>query len=131
MPGRERGGRLMPPTRDRELRYIECRSLGHEWHRLPPIGIDDTNDRFRRPFGYTTGMIGIPSHCTNCTKDKVRWITRSGESITRYIDPEGYAKHGDDVRSVRQYRSEYVENLFEAFEAAATAAARPKARRRA
>ena len=110
------------PNRDRVMRYLECRSLGHEWHRLPPIGVDDTSDQWRRPFGYQTGMMGIPSHCQNCGKDKIRWITRSGESITRYADPEGYAKHGDDVRSVREYRSEYVETLFTSFEAATTAA---------
>lgn len=105
---------------DMQLRFAECRSLGHEWRKQPIIGIDDTSDTFRRPFGMSTGMIGIPSICGNCTKEKVRWITRSGESFTRYNDPDGYARHGDDVRTAQEWRSEYVEVIFSQFEESIT-----------
>lgn len=102
--------------RDQELRFIECRSLGHEWRKQSMIGVDDTDDTFRRPYGMSTGMIGIPSSCHNCGTRKVRWITRSGESLTRYEHPDGYSRHGDDRLTHQEYRHEYVTAIWAAFE---------------
>lgn len=101
---------------DLQLRFAECRSLGHEWRKGKVLGVDDTHDSFKRPFGAGTGMIGIPSACANCGTQKVRWITRSGESTTRYEHPDGYSRHGDEVISVAQWRSDYVETIFAQFE---------------
>lgn len=100
----------------KELRFAECRSLGHEWRKgKQPVGIDD-NDGYRKPFGMSTGMIGIPSHCPNCGTHKVRWITRSGESHTRYEYPDGYSRHGDDRLTAQEWRHNYVETIWEQFE---------------
>lgn len=105
----------MPTKRDLATRFAECRSLGHEWRKRPIIGIDDEHE-WRRPFGMSTGMIGVPSHCNNCGTGKVRWITRSGESITRYEYPEGYSRHGDDRLTAQEWRHTYVETIFQQFE---------------
>lgn len=102
--------------RDRELRFAECRSLGHEWRKGAVLGIDDEHGTFRRPFGMSTGMIGIPSHCNTCGTDKIRWITRTGESFTRYDHPEGYSRHGDERLSHAEWRHQYVETIWEEFE---------------
>ena len=107
---------LKQRERQRELHFAECRSLGHEWRKQQPIGVDDTSDTHRRPFGASTGMIGIPSNCQNCGTAKVRWITRSGESVTRYEHPDGYSRHGDERLSAQEWRSTYVATLFESFE---------------
>jgi len=99
----------------RERTYAECRSLGHEWRKEKPLGVDDLH-ALRRPFGFTTGSIGIPSTCQNCGTQKVRWMTRSGESQTRYEYPEGYSRHGDDRLTVSEWRHTYVESIFQQFE---------------
>lgn len=99
----------------RELSFAECRSLGHEWHKGKPLGIDDQHNQ-RRPYAFTTGSVGIPSNCPNCGTTKVRWITRSGESQTRYEYPDGYSRHGDDVLTPKEWRHTYVETIFAQFE---------------
>lgn len=99
-----------------ELAFAECRSLGHEWHKGKPLGIDETHSKFRRPYGLNEGMVGIPSHCPNCGTEKVRWITRSGVSTTRYEYPDGYSRHGEERLSVQEWRHTYVETIFSQFE---------------
>lgn len=94
-----------------ERTFAECRSLGHEWRKGKPIGSDD---------GVNWGSIGIPSECSNCGTSKVRWITRSGESKTRYEYPDGYSRHGEEVLSVREWRHEYIETIFSQFERSTT-----------
>jgi hypothetical protein len=111
---------------EQRLEYAECRSLGHEWRKHAPVGVDDQHSSIRRPFALSTGCIGIPSTCTVCGTEKVRWITRSGESVTRYEHPEGYSRHGDDVLSAQEWRHNYVETLFSQFEAAINATPRRK-----
>ena len=98
-----------------EQAFAECRSLGHEWRKGKPLGVDDEHN-LRRPFAFSSGSIGIPSHCVNCGTEKVRWITRSGESQTRYNHPDGYSRHGDEVISVSEWRHSYVESIFQQFE---------------
>jgi hypothetical protein len=107
-----RGSNVVKLNTDLQLRFAECRSLGHEWRKGSVLGTDDTHDSFKRPFGAATGMIGIPSRCANCGTNKVRWITRSGESVTRYEHPDGYSRHGDEVLSAKEWRHEYVETIF-------------------
>jgi hypothetical protein len=99
-----------------ELTFAECRSLGHEWRKGKPVGVDDQLDNLKRPYAFSTGSIGIPSYCGNCGTTKVRWITRSGESQTRYDYPDGYSRHGDDVMTAQQWRHSYVETIFQQFE---------------
>jgi len=101
-----------------ERAFASCRSMGHEWHHQNPIGVDDTSDHYRRPFGGSTGMVGMPSHCSMCGMDRVRWITRSGEVITRYEAPTGYSRHGEDKLSPQEWRSAYVSELFNDFSSA-------------
>ena len=111
-----KGIRTLPKV-TQALAFAECRSLGHEWHKQTPIGLGEESDVFRRPYG-DADMVGIPSHCMNCGTDRMRWIGRSGESITRYAYPDGYSRHGDDVLSAREWRAEYVGSLFADFNAA-------------
>jgi hypothetical protein len=98
-------------TNSTERAFAECRSLGHEWRKGKPIGSDD---------GINWGSIGIPSHCDNCGTSKVRWMTRSGESKTRYEYPDGYSRHGDEVLSVKEWRHEYIESVFASFQRSTT-----------
>lgn len=95
--------------------FASCRSMGHQWTHQKAIGVDDTQDTHRRPFGASTGMVGLPSHCTMCGMGRVRWVTRSGEVITRYEPPEGYARHGEDRLTPQEWRSTYVADLFNGF----------------
>lgn len=110
-----------------EQRIAECHAFGHQWRLGDAIGIDDQHATVRRPFGMGTGMIGIPSECVSCTSSKVRWITRSGESVNRYEYVDGYtrrAARGDDVLTPSEWRHDYVETLFAQFESAVKAAPR-------
>jgi len=105
----------------REAAFLECRSFGHEWHKEKPLGVDDTHDTISKPFGMSTAMLGFPAQCPNCGCAKVKWITRSGEAITRRQYPDGYlksSKNGDDVKTPTEYRHDYVESIFAQFEAA-------------
>lgn len=86
--------------------------MGHSWRHRPPIGVDDTHDSHRRPFGMSTGMVGFVSHCGTCGTDRVRWITRSGETIVRYEHPDGYSQHGEDRQSASEWRRSYVSTIF-------------------
>lgn len=103
------------PVAPIEVRFAECRSLGHEWRKGRAIGTDDEHDTFSRPYGASEGMIGIPSSCPNCGTQKVRWITRSGESLTRYQHPDGYSRHGDERLSSQEWRKSYVTSMFAEF----------------
>lgn len=94
------------------LTFTECRSLGHEWRKGQPLGVQDAHERIRRPFKDTLSTVGIPSTCINCGTEKVRWIARSGESFTRYEHPEGYECHGEDVRPAKEWRQDYVATIF-------------------
>lgn len=111
------------------LRMEECHAFGHQWRLGTPIGIDDQHSTIKRPFGMQTGMIGIPSECVSCTSGKVRWVTRSGESVNRYDYVDGYSKrtaNGDVVLTASEYRHDYVERLFADFETAVKSAPRKK-----
>lgn len=106
----------MRPPRSVLDRFATCRSMGHEWNHGRPIGSDDPSGRFRVPFGGTTGMIGYPSTCNMCGTERMRWITRSGETTVRYEHPDGYARHGEERLSPQQWREQFVSNAFAAFE---------------
>lgn len=113
------------PTRKRTvtadaMQFALCRSMGHEWHHEGPIGSDDqTHDHFRRPFGGSFGMVGLPSTCKQCGTERMRWITRTGESHVRYHHPDGYAQHGEDRMRPVEWRRTYVASIFDAWEAPA------------
>lgn len=102
-----------------ELAFAECRSLGHEWRKGKPLGSGDSFGGMNAPYSMATGSVGIPSHCPNCGTNKVRWITRSGESVTRYEYPDGYSRHGDEVMTAQEWRHSYVETIFQQFEKSA------------
>lgn len=104
------------PRESLEHRYARCRAFQHSWSWSDPLGIDDSHPTISKPFGMSQGMIGFPAVCTNCGQQKVKWITRSGESITRREYPEGYQKSGDEALSPQEYRHEYVESIFASFE---------------
>ena len=104
------------PRETRDQVYARCRAFSHEWHWGKPLGIDDAHPTITKPFGMGTGMIGFPAECQNCGQEKVKWITRSGEAITRRRYPEGYQKHGDEALSPAEYRHDYVETIFAQFE---------------
>ena len=100
----------------KEMVFIRCRAFSHSWHWGEPLGNDDAHPTIKKPFGIFEGMIGFPATCTNCGQEKVKWITRSGESVTRRTYPDGYQKHGDEALAPSQYRHEYVESIFQQFE---------------
>lgn len=115
--------------KDLQQRFVECHAFGHQWRLQQPIGIDDQHSTIKRPFGMSTGMIGVPSECVSCTSSKVRWITRSGESVNRYDYVDGYCKRtaaGDVVLTASEYRHDYVETLFAQFEQAISSAPRKR-----
>lgn len=114
----------MAALTDDDLRFAPCRSMGHEWRHGRPFGVDDTISGVRAPHGASTGAVGLPSTCSECGMERVRWITRSGEVVTRYRAPEGYSRHGDDVLSARQWRQGYVAVVFDELTAAVTKAPR-------
>lgn len=62
-------------------------------------------------------MIGYPSNCGTCGTERMRWITRYGETVVRYEHPEGYSRTGDDKLSPREWRESFVEEAFAAFTA--------------
>lgn len=97
--------------------YVECRALGHSWRHRGKIGVDDPSDKYPRPFGSGTGMIGYISYCGNCKGQRVKWITRSGEVVNRYFPPDGYSLKGEDVYkpTQREWRSTFVASVFEEF----------------
>ena len=113
----------MAPKPDLLQRIAECHAFGHQWRLGKAIGIDDSHPTIRRPFAMSTGMLGIPSECVSCTSSKVRWVTRSGESINRYEYVDGYQRrtaNGDIVLSPSEWRHDYVETLFAEFEQSST-----------
>jgi hypothetical protein len=96
--------------------YAECRSLGHSWKHRGRYGSDDpAPDGIPRPFGWRTGCIGIASQCIVCKTRRVKWITRSGEVMSRYDHPEGYSQHGEDKLTAQGWRRSYVSSIFEEF----------------
>ena len=99
-------------------RFAECRSMGHEWNHLPAIGSDDPQSTWSVPFGGSYGMIGLPSTCRNCKTRRMRWVTRSGESLMRYLHPEGYETHGEERKSATEWRRTFVATIFDEFETA-------------
>jgi hypothetical protein len=90
--------------------------MGHEWHHRPTIGSDDPSGTFRAPFGGLYGMIGLPSQCAVCGTERMRWVSRSGESMVRYEHPEGYSQHGDEKRTASEWRRTFVAAVFDDFE---------------
>lgn len=97
-----------------DFTVAECRSLGHEWHKGVPLPVGEDHERFRRPYG-DADLMGIPSHCDNCGTDRMKWISRSGESVTRYAYPDGYQRHGEDALTHKEWRASYVATLFRDF----------------
>jgi len=104
------------------MRFAACRANGHEWHHHKPIGSDEATGmteqpktKFRAPFGGSYGMVGIPSICTQCGSERMRWLTRSGESLMRYNHPDGYEQRGDDRMLPIEWRKAYVATVFDSF----------------
>jgi hypothetical protein len=59
-------------------------------------------------------LIFLSGVCTVCTKERERTITSRGITHTgwRYKDPPGYKTKGDERRSIQQWRTTLVVNLF-------------------
>lgn len=110
--------RFTSPTEP--VRFAQCRSMGHEWHHNPPVGSDENETSFRVPFAGAVGMVGIHSVCNQCRSQRMRWVTRAGESIMRYDHPEGYEQHGEDRLSPMEWRVTFVASVFETFNARRT-----------
>jgi hypothetical protein len=102
---------------DRSAEFAECRSLGHSWKHRGKYGVDDmpADKRITRPFGWSTGCVGYHSRCLVCKTDRIKWITRSGEVISRYIHPDGYSQHGEDRLTSMEWRRTFVAVVFEEF----------------
>jgi hypothetical protein len=103
-------------------RWIDCRAFGHSWRHRGLIGTDDTRDRYPRPFGAGTGMIGRISICAECKGHRVKWVTRSGEVVNRYYPPDGYSLKGETDRpTMRDWRTTWVASAFADFTMKGTA----------
>ena len=89
-------------------RFAQCRAMGHEWRHKGTAGPDAS-----APLKMY-GAAGLVSVCADCKTRRTKWITRSGEVITRYEHPDGYSLHGDDRLSTKQWRSSFVTTLFNA-----------------
>lgn len=89
-------------------RFAQCRAMGHEWRHKGTVGADG-----HAPLKFY-GAAGLVSVCTDCKTRRVKWMTRSGEVITRYEHPDGYSLHGDDKLTTKQWRSSFVTTLFNA-----------------
>jgi hypothetical protein len=81
--------------------------LGHEWHH---VGRADVSDA---PMG-ANGTIGYVSTCSHCGMRRVRWFTRSGMigHAPTYTPPEGYARRGDEVLSLQEWRRTWLTGLL-------------------
>lgn len=108
----KRNGKAVPQY----LRFVACRSMGHEWHHGKPIGSDDPTGTFKAPFGGSFGMIGFPSTCAQCGTERMRWISRSGETTVRYVHPDGYSQSGEERLTTVEWRRTYVSSVFDEFE---------------
>lgn len=90
--------------------YAQCRSLGHEWRHKGPM---ERSGKLRAPYSVDSGSIPLVSQCSDCKTWRTKWITRSGEVLSRYEYPDGYATHGDDRRTSREWRASFVATLFD------------------
>lgn len=105
------------PRMEQEARFASCRSMGHEWHHQPPLGVDSEEAYgWSRPFSGTAAAVGLRSVCSMCGMERMRWVLRSGEVMpARYRQPEGYARHGDDRLTLAEWRQTHVASLFPDF----------------
>lgn len=75
------------------------------------------------------------SLCSNCSMERARWYTRSGEVTNTYKPAEGYyhkRSTPDDVAPTRrEYRQELVVSLFAEFEQSVAKAPRRRQKARA
>lgn len=96
-----------------------CRAFGHSWrHRQPQRDVNST-------------LIIQVSQCPECTTVRTRYVTNRGlvPKPPKYEHPDGYSTHGDDRKSLQQWRLVIVANLFDPDEAIETL--RPPRRRAA
>ena len=82
--------------------FALCRAFGHSWrHRQPQRDVNST-------------LIIQLSQCPECTTLRTRYVTRSGTvRPARYEHPDGYATHGDDRKTLPEWRLVIVATLFE------------------
>ena len=71
------------------------------------------SDNSRAPHGVSFGTVGLQSQCSECKTWRTKWVTRSGEVLTRYEYPDGYSLHGDDRLTPQQWRSSFVVRIFD------------------
>ena len=116
---------VVPPT-THDRRFVECHADGHQWKHQGFVGSPD----WRPPLGMH-GAIARHSTCSNCTGERARWYTRSGEVLNTYRMPEGYyhkRQTPDDFAPTRQeWRQELVVSLFAEFEESVAKAPRKRA----
>jgi hypothetical protein len=106
----------LPTKLPQEARFATCRSMGHEWHHQPPIGVDGETNGWAKPFGGSMSAVGLGSMCGMCGSERLRWILRSGEMLPyRYRHPDGYATHGDERMTLSEWRTTHISSLFPNF----------------
>lgn len=91
--------------------------MGHQWAHEAALGVDDQDGYgWSRPFGGTAAAVGLPSTCSMCGTERIRWVLRSGEVMPpRYRHPDGYARHGDDRLTLAEWRQTHISTLFPDF----------------
>jgi hypothetical protein len=80
---RERMPKSNPILRSYRLDFVECRGLGHEWHKIP--GFVD-----HRTYGTVKGK---QAECSECGAVRYRWYLSTGQRFgpPTYEHPEGYS----------------------------------------
>ena len=97
--------------------FADCHVLGHSWRHLGKVGGNHVSpeergrERFRPPFG-AFDWVGIHSQCINCASERVKWMTRGGETINRYLYAEGYLLPRGESISKLEWRQNYVASVF-------------------
>lgn len=93
--------------------YVDCRATGHEWRRKG--GLFEDTIHGARPIGVRWDAIGIRSQCNVCKTWRTRWYLPSGQiaHAPSYEHPDGYKTSGEEVRTLEQWRKDFVTHLME------------------
>lgn len=95
--------------------FVMCHAEGHQWRYTGKLGGSEPGAS--PPFGAVDSVATV-WQCINCTEERFRWYTRSGEVVPRYKYPEGYSHRrttpDEDPAPTRlEWRQRLVVTLFE------------------
>jgi hypothetical protein len=99
-----------------EQAYAMCHGMGHSWRHAKAVAVDSTTRGSERaPHGMM--CLAYPSTCDVCGTERMRWVTRRGESLPpRYDWPDGYSRRGEDRMTTTEWRRSFVERDYAALD---------------